>query len=103
MSNNIRLLTYQTDFVRPVLTPPLDSFFESLGRLHRAPVSSTEEAADGGVRQEAWHLCWQVTQEFPYLIYLYICPYQQVRRRLDPKFFGFWLTVAFRLYLVISV
>ena len=71
ISNNIRLLTYQTDFVRPVLTPPLDSFFESLGRLHRAPVSSTEEAADGGVRQEAWHLCWQVTQEFPYLIYLY--------------------------------
>ena len=26
-----------------------------------------------------------------------------LRPRLDPKFFGFWLTVAFRLYLVISV
>ena len=27
----------------------------------------------------------------------------ELRPRLDPKFFGFWLNVAFRLYLVISV
>ena len=27
----------------------------------------------------------------------------RIRPRLDPKNFGFWLTVAFRLYLIISV
>ena len=46
-----------------------------------------------------------VIQLFFFLITGFI-KYQEhvtLRGRLDPKNFGFWLTVAFRLYLVISV